>query len=967
MALNTPPTPNLPPANINVAPREQVEDPPAKRRRVENPSFQFLESCGASRRLEARIQSIGGWDNLDGPVERPRYQLLSEACDMKDLVFIALHQLFCTWTVRRADVYQLCTRGVHFPNVIDAAFHIIETLLRSNSTMKQGHIEWFAEFPAPLVNIGATPIYASVLRQVLDFLMRLCGKWQSIHDGHQANGYPFLMTEFVNDLLLFSPLLQTIMFRASRRSLGILDGPAASHIEGLFKSDQQHHRAPDGTITRLTPSPEYESYNITLAKQYKTLVARSRLQGHYQSGQHPNAPGTQSIQQPGLYPPTMNHQIRPELSRNTNHVSGFQPHPIILPSNSAVPGTGTLLSIPTPSPVNTSAPFMNPVPAGFTLPSSPFAPNSPVSMLSSPSGPFPQPNNAHIQAQFGHPNSEAQVIPAQLLRTHQIQMQHQLQIQQELHQQHILHQQLRQQQPRHMPVRRLSRQGGHITSTSPRPTPSPTGVHGQFYLIHPTGQLQDIQNANGQPGQLPRSPNPAGYMSNNGIPTPIGSTNTQPASPQARLTNRYQGPANYSQQNLHYQQHKSDNDRLIPEAGVTIPLSSYPRSPYCEISVKASLHQAHLRSPKRMPQELVSAKPERYYQAVKSFALSPTATAPRAHLQKFEFYISELDHARITRDVVKPGGFYPVNLFSSGSLRVRIRCCYKKKSSTPFSDSTWVITDTKWPEHIFMELNNHTLSIMRKAHHSKDQPVEASSFVVPGENLLSVYIPEKIKVPQGQETYIAVEIVEVLSHSAVLQMVKTFGTVPADSTREIIKGRLGGSLSSNTDDDELEMVSNLSIDLADPFSCCIFNVPVRGKTCTHLECFDLETWLNTRLGKKSCYCGRESACTKCPKEPSFVDKWKCPLCDKDARPYSLRVDDFLVEVRAKLESENKLGTKSIVVSSDGTWKPKEEPGGDDSGSDSDEDVKFPARQKPVISSSTLLQREKAPIEVIELD
>ncbi|KAI0386728.1 hypothetical protein F5Y04DRAFT_70714 [Hypomontagnella monticulosa] len=964
MALNTPPTPNLPPANINIAPREQLENPPAKRRRVENisknpprnPLLQFFESCGASRRLEARIQEIGGWDNLGRPVEQPRYRLLSEACEKRDLVFIALHQLFCTWSVRRVNVHQLCTKGVHFPNVVDAAFGIMETILKSNSNMRQDHVEWFAEFPGPLNFLRTNPVYASILVQVLDFLMCLSGKWLLKYNEHQTHGYPFLMSEFVNDFHLFSPNLQIIMFRASRRSLGIPDGGVAQHMEELFKKDQQRHRTRDGIIIRLVPSPEYEKYNISLTKEYKTIVARNRpSQSHRQEVQQPNH-GAQAIQQPGLYPPTMNPQIQPQLPGNGNRVPGFQPHLAPLPSNSATPSNDGRPSNLTRGPINTSPTFVNPIPAGFTLPSNHFPHNGSLPTVSSPSSPFLQPHSPNIQVQFSPPSSGAQIMSAHLLREQQLQ-------QQQRYQQIYQHQMQIQEQYR----RRLSQQGGSVTSVSPQSIPSPTGVYGQSYPMQPTAQPHGAQNDNGQPGRPTQLPNPGSHVSNNGILSPTSITN-------ALLANRHQGPNHHSPQAVHQRPPKEIVDRLVPPHGVTLPYSNYPRSPYCEVSVKASLHQAHLRSPKRMPQEPVSVKPERYYQAVKSFALSPVVTPPQAYLRKFKFTISELDYSKITRDVVKPGGFYPVNLFSSGSLRVRIRCCYKKKKSTPFSDSTWITTDTTWPQHIFMDLNGQTLSIMRKAHHSKDQPVEASSFVISGENSLSVYIPE-VPTANNQESseppepHIAVEIVEVLSHSAVLQMVKTYGTMPATKTRDIIKRRLGGSSSGNASDDELEMVDSLSIDLADPFSSRIFNVPVRGKACTHLECFDLETWLNTRLGKKSCYCGRESACTKCPKEPSFVDKWKCPLCNKDARPYSLHIDGFLVEVRSRLESENKLGTKSILVSSDGTWKPKEEPGGDDSGNDSDDDgdVKPPVRPKPITSSSAPSQRERAPIEIIELD
>ncbi|KAH8742696.1 hypothetical protein F5883DRAFT_366563, partial [Diaporthe sp. PMI_573] len=82
-------------------------------------------------------------------------------------------------------------------------------------------------------------------------------------------------------------------------------------------------------------------------------------------------------------------------------------------------------------------------------------------------------------------------------------------------------------------------------------------------------------------------------------------------------------------------------------------------------------------------------------------------------------------------------------------------------------------------------------------------------------------------------------------------------------------------------------VSELSIDLTDPFSASIFSIPAHGLACTHMECFDLETWLNTRPIKQAINNG-----------PQY---WECHICFGDARPRSLRIDSFLVSVRKKLE------------------------------------------------------------------
>jgi hypothetical protein len=407
-------------------------------------------------------------------------------------------------------------------------------------------------------------------------------------------------------------------------------------------------------------------------------------------------------------------------------------------------------------------------------------------------------------------------------------------------------------------------------------------------------------------------------------------------------------------------------DRLIPAPGARINLQDYPHTPYEKKSVDHSLHQAHLRSPKRILKDISSTIPfERHYQAVKDFALGPTPVSPQPYLYEFAFNIADAEFAQLTIDEKVWGEAAPVNRFTNGSLRFRIRCCNQPTVKGRIADSVWVTLETAWPDHIYMTLNNHVVTVKRKQHYSKDLPVEVSSLVQSGMNTLSLAIPAKNTQGRQQTPHIAVEIVEVLSHSAILHMVRDSGSRPATETRGVIRKRLAGILSDFAGDDNDLAIANegISVDLADPFTATIFKVPVRGNSCIHLECFDLETWLNTRLGKRTiCVCGDGSYC-KCPKEPSFVDKWKCPLCDSDARPYSLHIDELLVEIRNQLEQNNQLRTKSITVYGDGSWKSNKPAEDDDSDINSDGEG-TPAGTKPTSKASS-----KPPLlrEVIELD
>jgi hypothetical protein len=174
-----------------------------------------------------------------------------------------------------------------------------------------------------------------------------------------------------------------------------------------------------------------------------------------------------------------------------------------------------------------------------------------------------------------------------------------------------------------------------------------------------------------------------------------------------------------------------------------------------------------------------------------------------------------------------------------------------------------------------------------------------------------------------------------------------------------LKRSLGGGL-DDADDDEIAMVSSeITLSLVDPFSSQLYTIPVRGNQCLHREVFDLETFLLSRLLKPAST--PTSSLNILPAldssngetkgkitQPTFVDVWRCPICNEDARPQNLIVDEFLVNVRRKLEEmgiEKK--AKAILVNKEGLWKPRVEgeqgdgkgggggEGGEDSASGSD--------------------------------
>ena len=235
-------------------------------------------------------------------------------------------------------------------------------------------------------------------------------------------------------------------------------------------------------------------------------------------------------------------------------------------------------------------------------------------------------------------------------------------------------------------------------------------------------------------------------------------------------------------------------------------------------------------------------------------------------------------------------------------------------SGAQIERSDFVVTNTNWPPHIFMEMNDSVLELRRKNLHGKGPPVDITYHVFgrgsKKENVLRISVPSSPKTGNDILYSIAIEVVEVLRHQQIVDMCLKGQRITVKDVIKDIRAQLSNS--KIDEDDDVALVSaNLAIDLTDPFTSRIFTTPVRGVRCRHRECFDLETFLISRSNKL-----HEVDC--------MPDVWKCPLCGGDATPRSLRVDDFLVSVREKLEKDGHLEVKAIVVAEDGSWTTKPE-------------------------------------------
>ncbi|GAQ07207.1 hypothetical protein ALT_4528 [Aspergillus lentulus] len=420
---------------------------------------------------------------------------------------------------------------------------------------------------------------------------------------------------------------------------------------------------------------------------------------------------------------------------------------------------------------------------------------------------------------------------------------------------------------------------GQMTGTAthspvPAPAPAPAGYQAQI-LSHPPSQ-------NGR--RIPPQPSPQAMPST----TPIHRFTTK--------TRHVQGLVQQPQQSPPVPQ------PLLPPPG------SLPSTMTRPHPLRQALHQAHLRDPiiKWNSSGAGGEKTDKetnLFHYLNSFAVPPTPLGLAESAFEWQFPLSRADFDRLPRIVPRDTGQRLVRSLVDGSQIYRLRCIRISPSANEVSQHTWCLTESVWPSVIYVFVNGVELYVRRKFHNGKDIPLDISGHLKEGLNTITLHFIRSAAENRDVVYALAVEVMDILSFTQVKKLAQT---LPALQSRERIRRRL----SSSTADDELSIVSDyLTVNLVDPFMARIFNIPARGITCEHVECFDLETYILTRASKAG--------------KAALKENWKCPICGADARPQHLIIDDFLTEVRADLVRTGCLeGARAIKIKADGSWELK---------------------------------------------
>ncbi|EXJ85800.1 hypothetical protein A1O1_06169 [Capronia coronata CBS 617.96] len=357
---------------------------------------------------------------------------------------------------------------------------------------------------------------------------------------------------------------------------------------------------------------------------------------------------------------------------------------------------------------------------------------------------------------------------------------------------------------------------------------------------------------------------------------------------------------------------RSPAPALFPPAQFVLPTLARPDPD------KHALHQAHLRSPKyNKIAYLGGTSDSRYYQHVVDIVRMPQTISANSDLVQWIAHIDPYlwDSKAKT---LKPSGEFLTRRRSiwNGCVQFRLKCVAVDEGpgTSSLTLSEFCVQSTKWPQYLAVSINGDMgVDFRRKAHHGTDIPTDVTDLLRAGDNEVSIAISSTSAGPQ--QTYLmAIEVVVVSDREHLLGFVGR--SAPQESLSSIVAALKGQKDGNTNDDDEDIIIAQpvLSIDLVDPFTSVMWVTPVRGKECQHRECFDLDSFLLSRT------------CRDPGSGVTNPDLWKCPICNKDARPLMLTIDRFLLEVRKTLEQRNQVeGARAILVKEDGSWEVKLSP------------------------------------------
>lgn len=203
--------------------------------------------------------------------------------------------------------------------------------------------------------------------------------------------------------------------------------------------------------------------------------------------------------------------------------------------------------------------------------------------------------------------------------------------------------------------------------------------------------------------------------------------------------------------------------------------------------------------------------------------------------------------------------------------------------------------NTNWPASVQVSVNATPLSIERGDNKTSHKPLYLKHVCQPGRNTIQITVTACCC-----SHLFVLQLVHRPSVRSVLQGLIKKRLLPAEHCitkikRNFSSGTIPGTPGPNGEDG-VEQTA-IKVSLKCPITFRRIQLPARGHDCRHIQCFDLESYLQLN-------CERGT--------------WRCPVCNKTALLEGLEVDQYMLGILIYIQSSD---YEEITIDPTCSWKP----------------------------------------------
>ncbi|XP_063051663.1 zinc finger MIZ domain-containing protein 2-like isoform X2 [Engraulis encrasicolus] len=204
--------------------------------------------------------------------------------------------------------------------------------------------------------------------------------------------------------------------------------------------------------------------------------------------------------------------------------------------------------------------------------------------------------------------------------------------------------------------------------------------------------------------------------------------------------------------------------------------------------------------------------------------------------------------------------------------------------------------NTNWPASVQVSVNATPLTIERGDNKTSHKPLYLKAVCQPGRNTIQITVSACCC-----SHLFVLQLVHRPSVQSVLQGLMKKRLLPADHCvtkikRNFTSGTIPGSMGPNGGEDGVEQTA-IRVSLQCPITFRRIQLPARGHDCRHVQCFDLESYLQLN-------CERGT--------------WRCPVCNKTALLEGLEVDQYMLGILIYIQNSD---YEEITIDPVCNWKP----------------------------------------------